>query len=165
MLRRDMAALALVPILGVQKTGKSTLLQTLTGRDFGAGARNTRMPQAITVGFAGTSTGSSPSSSPSRVTLVDFPGCNDGLDVYLGLGLNLLRVSASAVLVLTLENADDTTSQELVKCASSSGSPRRILVCINKLDVVFESARQKFLNDNAAQQRRSSYHGPHGQPN
>jgi hypothetical protein len=139
-LRKSLSELSIVPVLGVQKSGKSTLFETITGRKFGAGARNTRLPSAISIRLA-----AKPEFPAANLTLVDFPGCNDGLNVYFGLGSNLLRVSAGTIIVLSLESADVGIAQELLACATGVGTPKRVLVCLNKLDVVFSSARRNYM--------------------
>jgi hypothetical protein len=138
--RRELARLTLIPVMGIQKSGKSTLIETLTKASCGSGAPRTRLPTIVPAVLE------SKEGALVPLTLADFPASNDGQRVYMGIGEQLIAVSAAAVLVLDFKWGDADTVQELLRRVTGVGGPARILVLFNMVDVVFDNAYTDYMN-------------------
>lgn len=137
-------AMDVVPVLGLQNAGKSSLLVSLeaVAIQFGWG-NNTRLPSVVVPARSGLRA----EKLPRPLYLLDFPAATHGQGVYRGLGLEIMQLARAAVVIVPAGDANTSTARDLVASVVGARPGVRVLVLINHVDELHRRCLEDALRD------------------
>lgn len=144
-LRIHYRTVATVPVVGLVKSGKTTLLARAFGvrHSPGSAAIHSRRPVVFSVALHDTANVTVP---PCPVTLVDVPAADDESCMFWGMSLELVRICRVAVVVLLPQQANSQTASDLLTLLLRvQPPPLAVLVCVNQVDGVFHCIADELL--------------------